>query len=280
MDTSHRNHGGFFGLGITAALSVLILLGATAWKITDAIHAHNETLSVSSTGSTDRISATGAQNPSSYASTNNGSSQSSTATAADDPYAPAHIGDNVASVLAADYQIMQKSGTYTAEQKAHVAQALGANLKASVAYKSYTSDSIKTDRPASDTSYARMLTYRTDLQSSLASLMKNTTPEIDLLTKYVQTNDPTYLTEIQKVSGNYKLAVAKTALVVAPGDAGAVHIGILNAMQEFAATLDQMVASANDPFTEATLINTYMQAQQDMFSSFNNLYGYYKSKQV
>lgn len=274
MDTSHRNHGGFFGLGMTAVLSVLVLLGATAWKITDAIHAHNETLSVSSANT---VSATGAQNPSSYASTNNDSSPDPTPTAADDPYAPAHIGDNVASVLAADYQIMQQNGTYTADQKAQVAQALGANLKASVTYKSYTSDSIKID---SDTSYARMLSYRTDLQTSLAPLMKNTTPEIDLLTKYVQTNDPTYLTEIQKVSGNYKLAVAKTALVVAPGDAGAVHIGILNAMQEFAATLDQMVASANDPFTEATLINTYMQAQQDMFSSFNNLYGYYKSKQV
>jgi hypothetical protein len=249
-----------------------------AWKITDAIHAHNETLSATDAAAT--ISATGAQNPSTYTSAQNGSVASLSSTASNDPYAPAHIGDNVASVLAADYQIMQKNGTYTADQKAQVAQALGANLKATVSYKSYTSDSIKIDSTNSGTSYARMLAYRTDLQSSLAPLMKNTTPEIDLLTKYVQTNDPTYLTEIQKVSGNYKLAVAKTALVVAPRDAGAVHIGILNAMQEFAATLDQMVASANDPFTEATLINTYMQAQQDMFSSFNNLYGYYKSKQV
>jgi hypothetical protein len=124
-----------------------------------------------------------------------------------------------------------------------------------------------------------MLAYRASLQTSLKPLLANTTPEIDLLTQYVQTNDPTYLTQLRQVADNYKLAATASAQITVPADAVTVQVGILNAMQEFAATLDQMAASANDPFTEATLINTYMQAQSDMFTSFNDLYGYYKSKQ-
>lgn len=256
---------------MSAVISLLVLVGAIGWKIDQVIQNNNASLAVVASAAAAGHSSIPDNNPAVDYSTSYGSGGTST-----DPYAPSQIGDNVASTLASDYVLLHASGTYSSTTAAQTAEALGENLKADVSYKTYASTDIPT---SADTSYAAMLAYRASLQTSLKPLMVNTTPEIDLLTEYVQTNDATYLTQLREAADNYKLAAAATAQVKVPADAVMVQLGILNAMQEFSATLDQMAASANDPFTEATLINTYMQAQSDMFTSFNNLYGYYKSKQ-
>ena len=263
---------GFSAISMSAMLSLLVLVGAIGWKIDQAFQNKNTALTVVASAAVAGHSGIPDNNP----SANYLNGISSTGSSSINPYDPSQIGDNVAATLASDYTLLQANGTYSTTTAAQTAEALGKNLKASVSYKMYAATDIKTD---SNTSYARMLSYRTDLQTSLAPLLKSTTPELDMLTKYVQTNDQTYLTQLRQAADTYKLAAAASAQVVVPADAVPVQLGILNAMQEFAATLDQMAANANDPFTEATLINTYMQAQSDMFSSFNNLYGYYKSKQ-
>jgi hypothetical protein len=274
VDNERSTPSGFLGLGATAILSIVVLVGAISVRIGQGFQDKTTALTVVASAAAAGHSGIPQNNPrADYGNLlGNGS-----ATAANDPYAPSQIGDNVVSTLANDYAILQQSGNYSTSSAVAAAQQLGTSLKATVTYKTYTAGDVKTSL---DTSYSRMLTYRSDLQASLAPLLANTGPEIDMLTKYVQTNDPIYLTKLQQAADNYKLAAAKTALVVAPADAVVVQLGILNAMEEFAATLEQMVANAKDPLTEATLINSYMQAQQDMFASFNNLYGYYKSKQV
>ena len=256
---------------MSAMLSVVVLLGAVSWRIDQAFQSKNEALTVIAGAAASGHGGVPDNNtPENYAV---GSEESDLTV---DPYSPSQIGDNVAATLADDYALLKANGTYSATTAAQSAKTLGENLKADVSYKTYAATDIPTSR---DTSYAGMLAYRASLQTSLAPLLKNKTPEIDMLTHYVQTNDPTYLTQLRQAADNYTLAAAASAQITVPADAVTVQIGILNAMQEFAATLDQMAASANDPFTEATLINTYMQAQSDMFTSFNNLYAYYKSKQ-
>ena len=49
-------------------------------------------------------------------------------------------------------------------------------------------------------------------------------------------------------------------------------------MEEFAATLDALVAHADDPFASVALLRGYNKAESDMLTSFNALTIYYKSK--
>lgn len=272
MENERSYKGGFSGISITAALSVIVLIGVLGWKIDQAFHNGNSGANVAAGAAAADHSGIGADPSSGPSSGEIGEGT----TSASDPSSPSEITDSVADTLANDYEIMQADGDYSTSSAAAVGSSLGSTLKADVTYKQYTASEIET---SPDTSYAGMIAYRTALQTSFAPLLKNTTPELDMLTEYVETNDPTYLTELQQAADNYKLAATETANVVVPADAVSIQIGILDAMDEFAATLDQLVASANDPFTEATLLNTYMQAQSDMFTSFNNLYGYEKSKQ-
>jgi hypothetical protein len=256
---------------MTAALSVAALIGVAGWKAVSFFNERSAGMSVVAGAAASEHSAIPIDNQSAdYGSIGVGSATTS------DPLAASVITDNVADALANAYATMQANGTYSTSTAAALSEQLGESIKAGVSYKTYSASDIKTDQ---DTSYARMLTYRAALQVSLAPLLKNTTPELDMLTSYVQTNDPKYLTQLTQAADNYKLAAIETASVVVPSDAVNVQVGILNAMNEFGATLDQLVASANDPFAEATLLNTYMQAQSDMFNSFNDLYTYYKSKQ-
>jgi hypothetical protein len=274
-ERSYRS--GFSGIGMTAVLSVMALVGVVGWKTTEFFQSRNAGMTVVASAAASGHSGIAiddqAPDGSDLGAIGAGTSSSS------DPLSASVITDNVADALANQYASMQASGTYSTSSAAAVSEQLGENIKADVAYKTYTASDIDIDKGGSDTSYARMLTYRAALQTSLAPLLKNTTPELGILTSYVQTNDPKYLTELEQAADNYKLAASETASVVAPADAANVQAGILNAMNEFGATLSQMAASANDPFAEATLLNTYMQAQNDMFSSFNDLYAYYKSKQ-
>lgn len=252
---------------------MVVLIGALGWKVDEAFQSKSTALTVVASAASAKQAGTPDTTSGAY---ENIQGTSDLATLAADPYGPSQITDNTARTLAAQYAQIQKNGAMTSAQKTQAAQDLGATLKAHITYTAYTASNIKTD---TDTSYARMLTYRGALQTSLAPLLDNTTPELDLLTGYIQTKDPHYLTQLQKAAATYKLVAVKTAHILVPTDAVNIHIGILNAMQQFAATLTQMVASADDPFVEATLLNTYMASQQEMFSSFNDLYGYYKSKQ-
>ena len=254
---------------MTAALSVIILIGAIGWKVDQSFQKSQAGISTTS------APAGSDSGNESAASSGAGLGIGSTSAAAD-PYAPSVISDNVAATLATDYAATAQGGAYSTSSAVQAAQALGASLNADVTYRVYGASDIKTDP---DTSYAGMLAYRASLQKTFTPLLANKQPELDMFSRYVETQDPQYLTELQQAADNYKLAAAETAQVVVPADAVSVQIGILNAMQSFAATLDQMAASADDPVAEAALVNTYLQGQQQMFSTFNALYAYYKSKQ-
>jgi hypothetical protein len=268
--------GGISGIGMTAVLSVTALTAVVGWKGIEYFQNRNAGMTVIA-HAVGEHSGIPIDNQSSNSAALGTLGSGSNATS--DPLAASVITNNIADALANEYAMMQSNGTYSTSTATAMSEQLGEKLKASVIYKTYTTSDIKADPRGSNTSYARMLSYRAALQGSLAPLLKNKSSELDMLTSYVQSNDPKYLTALTQAADNYKLAANESALIVVPSDAIGVQAGILNAMNEFGATLDQMVTSANDPFAEATLLNTYMQAQSDMFGSFNDLYTYYKSKQ-
>jgi hypothetical protein len=187
----------------------------------------------------------------------------------------AMIGPMVVAELVGQYAGLQDQGTYSQRSGEQAASSIAPNIRATVSYKTYALGDIKTD---SDTSYQRMLTYRSDLRIALAPLLQNTSSELDLYGKYIETSDPTYLIELSAAAKNYHVAAESAAALTVPRDAVNYHRDILNAMQEFAGMLDALAAHPGDVLASVALLRTYNQAEADMYTSFNALPAYYGQK--
>lgn len=259
--------------GTTAALSVIALIAILSWKVVS--------LATANAGATSYVAAAAVtEDPSRGASWQQEmallglSTEGGTADATSTDHL-AMIGPMVSAELVGEYIGLQSSGTYSSSSAQKAADDIASNVRAVVPYKTYTLADLKTD---SDISYNRMLTYRADLRDSLAPLLQNTNAELELYGKYTETSDPLYLEQLKAAALNYRAAADKTVLVVVPRDAVNYHIAILNAMQEFASVLDAMTAHTSDALTNAALLRSYNKAEQDMYTSFNNLSAYYGQK--
>lgn len=257
---------GFSPIFITAALSVVALLAVTVWEMNQTLTAKSAPVAYAPQGT---ILPALTQVPAT-ASTDQTADASSTPS---DPLST--LGNTVIDQLEGAYTQMQAAGIYSTSTAEAVGQSLAPFIAASVAYPTFSAHDVQTD---SDTSYTRMLQYRDDLRTAFSPLLQNTVPEYSIYAQYVDTKDSTYLTKLSQIAQNYRLAASSTAQVVAPADAVSYHVAILNAMEEFAATLDAMVAHADDPFASVALLRGYNQAESDMLNSFNSLTVYYKGK--
>lgn len=252
---------GFSAIGVTAMLSVFILVSATGWQIRETVTDKNVQTSyvATDTAKDARTAGVSATSPA-LSLPNTGESE---------------LGVSILDELVSKYISLQEGGVYTEEAGQKVAEQMAATLKPEVAYTPYTASDIATDP---DTTYARMLTYRRDLQSSLTPLLKSTQPEFEIFAYYIDTKDEKYLLRLREVAQDYRDAVSASARIRVPKDAVAEHIAILNALEQFAATLDAMTANASDPFASVALLRTYNEAEAEVFSSFNALAIYYKQK--
>ncbi len=254
-----RGKAGFSPIFITAAVSAVLLVAVAGWQIESAMHAR------STAGSyTAPTTEAGDSSAEGFASSTLASERSSTP-----------IGSAVLDGIVSQYLSLQEKGLYTPEAGAKTAEKIAETLRAPVSYHSYAAADITT---SADTSYARMLAYRADLQVSLAPLLKNTQPEYEIFAYYVSTKDKKNLEKLRAAAQNYRAAAGATAHVVPPKDALNEHLGILNSTEEFAATLDVLVANADDPFASVAALRTYNQAEADVLDSFSALAKYYREK--
>ncbi|MBI5003785.1 hypothetical protein HZC00_01690 [Candidatus Kaiserbacteria bacterium] len=185
------------------------------------------------------------------------------------------IGPNTMSRLMTYYSFLEQSGSYTPELGAQIAASIAPTVQAHVPYTMYDEASVQTDP---DTSYRRMRAYRTDLQKSFAPFSKNTAYELDLYNDYMQTHDEKYLSQLKTAAQNYRDAATLTAKVVVPTDAVSIHVGVLNALQEFSSTLTLIADNIHDPITSLALLSSYNKAEDSMTTSFAALDTYYASK--
>lgn len=253
---------GFSPIFITAGFAALALIGVVVWEVNSSVHASSAPTVISGNPS-------GTGTDSASLST----SGTTSTTTSGDPLSS--IGAIIVDQLQGAYQQMQLSGTYSTTSAQRAAESLAPYVVADVSYPTFSAGDLKTD---TTTSYARMLQYRSDLRVSLSPLLKNTQPEYEIFAYYVNTKDASYLKKLQAVAENYYAAATSTAKVIVPADAVSYHIAILNAMEEFGATLSAMATHADDPFASVALLRTYNRAEADMFTSFNSLTTYYKSK--
>ncbi len=266
---------GFTPIVITAAISIAALLAILGWQIEKNLQSKDAATSFTTSDLSAMPKDQDAidfQNILAGSSAGPGNAQGSATTSQD---LISFIGPAVMDQLLGAYVQIRQGGAYTSGQGQKAAEAFAPYVRAPIEFTSYQTTDIKTD---SDTSYKRMLAYRGDLRASLAPLLKNTEPEYEIFGLYASTKDPKYLAKLRGVAGNYRDAIVATARVVVPSDAVPYHIAILNALQEFAATLDAMSAHADDPFASVALLRTYDQAESDVLTSFNALATYYKNK--
>ena len=249
---------GFSPIFITATVSITALLLVAVWQIVSAVQGRSAPVSYT----TEIASSTGADG-------------------AEDNQVVAGVGTTpigsaLLDGLVAKYLSLQDKGLYTPEAGAAEAQKMAETLEAPISFKLYTKADITT---SADTSHARMLSYRADLQTSLAPLLKNTQPEYEIFAYYVSTKDKKNLEKLRSVAEDYRAAVSATAEVIPPKDALLQHLGILNAMGEFSATLDGLAANADDPFASVVLLRSYNGAEADVLAAFQALATYYREKQ-
>lgn len=268
---SHRSiQGSVLSIATTATLSVVMLIGIAGWQIVQSIGQKDNPSAIVASAAV----STGANGVPS----NNTNAESIAAIlgTGNETTDPSQISDGTIDSIAQQYSLMQEQGDYTATDRKQVAASIAASIHPDIAYTTYNASDIPTD---TDISYARMLQYRADLQTSLKPLLSNGDPELTIYSEYVQTGNVAYLNELKVASANYKAATAATAKLTVPADAVSQQVAILNAMQEFSATLDAMIQYADDSITSAALLQNYTRAQTDMAASFNNIALYFKSKQ-
>ncbi len=185
------------------------------------------------------------------------------------------IGPVVVAQIVGAYAGLQEQGAFNAASAQAVGENLASNLRAVVPHRTYTLADIPTD---ADTSYKRMLQYRTDMQDALKPLLENTRAEFELYGAYVESNDAALLDELKQYAVRYKQAAGRASGVVVPHDAASQHIDILNALESFAATIEKMAVHADDPFASAALLAKYNESETAMYSSFDRIAAYYRTK--
>ena len=85
------------------------------------------------------------------------------------------------------------NGSYSSTTIAQIAQQIGQSTRTQITYHGYSSSDIRTD---TDTSAARVLTYRKDMQTAEKPLLQNKQYELDLLREYSETKDTKYVDQM------------------------------------------------------------------------------------
>lgn len=246
---------------ITAGLAIVVLVGAGIWQITQSW----EQKTSAGTFIASAQEQGGAQNAA--------VATVDTSNATTDPIS--NVSDEALGEVVGAYAGLQQQGIYSSSTAAQVAGTIGLGLQAPVMYTPIGAADVKT---SSDTSYAAMMKYRADLQTSLKPLLKNTTPEYELFGAYVETKQKTYLDQIDAAARNYTAAASSTAALTVPADAVQVQIGLVNSLNEFAATLSAMESHADDPIAGSVLLENYNTAESDVLNAFQALVAYEQSK--
>lgn len=255
---------------MSATLSVVAVVGVATWQIGKILETKNTALHATATA-TAGVSLSGATDSSDLSTQlKAGTATSST------PEEISQIGTNAIGAVATYYALATQNTPYTPELGAQIIATVSPTVAARVPYQMYDAHMIATD---ADTSLARRDRYRTDLQTSLKPLTYNTRYELDLYNEYVHTRNTTHLEELKVAAHNYRTAASAAADVTVPANATLYHVGILNAMQEFSATLDMMADNVADPITSLALLKSYNQAESDMMSSFSALHAYFQHTQ-
>lgn len=259
--------GGLSSIAATAVLSVAGLLAVILWQTNATLSAKDRALHAvlqypSAENQTDTPWTAQAGNISESASIQDSNDLS-------------RIGTDAFGNLIGTYVNLKQSGAYTPATGERVANNVASSVEAPVSYEQFAKSDVKTD---ANTSYERMLAYRSDMRTALLPLLQNTEPEFAVFAHYVETGDKNSLANLETIAGRYQKSAVSAGNIVVPRDAVKYHADVINSLLQFSATLLQMVKYADDPMASLALLRTYNEVELSVFNSFNALASYQKNK--
>ena len=264
---------GLSSIATTAVLSVAVLLSALVWQVTTTIDTKKASLRVVSDYSKE-----GRATPTQESTSDQlqaGTVASATNTKPYDSNDLSQIGDNAFGKLIGTYVALKQSGAYTASAGERVAQDIATSLTAPVAYAPILESDIKAD---SDTSYKRMLQYRSDMRTAYEPLLQNKEPEFAVFARYVETGDKSNLATLSLYAERYKKTATNAKNATVPKDTISYHVRIANSLLQFAAVLEQMVKYADNSMASLALLRTYNSAELEVLTSFNSIATFQRNK--
>lgn len=264
----------FSPIVVVAALSVVALIGVSTWQATN-FWRDAEVVDPTVASNEIRITTSSAKGLVDWQRDFEDVAKADTETSdvSNDPDGLSNIRNNVLGTLLGSYVALKGAGTYTPAQGEAIASAIAEDLRASVSYRAYTTSDVQTD---ANVSLPRMLSYRSDMQTALEPILKNTEQELEIFAYYIETKDAGYLEELRSMATNYRAATENTLHVVVPKDAVLHHIAIMNALSEFEMILERMASYADDPFATAALLRTFNDAEMNVLLSFDALATYFR----
>ena len=178
------------------------------------------------------------------------------------------LGAGVLSQLSSAYNDLATHNMYSTSTRDAAVRNIVSSLRPDVTSHLYVAGELTT---TPDSSRARLIAYRSDLQNALKPLLENKQYELSLYAHYVATNDGADLAALERAALNYHKAALAAAQITVPDVAVSVHLNTLNALERFGSTLATQTASVSDPFASAALLSSYNTAESDVFLSFNEL---------
>jgi hypothetical protein len=116
------------------------------------------------------------------------------------------------------------------------------------------------------------------MREASAILITDDPPEFETFARYIETNNPERLRELERAEERYRGAEASVLAVVVPQDAAELHIRVVNSLGFFAHTLRQLIRYADSPLTSLAILRTYNEAEREMLYAFDALSSYYVKK--
>lgn len=254
----------------TAALSIASLLIIVSTRIADKV----QPAAVDTSAFTDELPTTvGFDNPNwkeELAMSELVASTSESIATTSDPLSL--LAGSVAQSLFGGYLSLKTHDAYTPERGERLARTVAENITAPALSEPYTLSTLTLD---TETSPQRILAYRSDMREALAPLITDEEPEFALLAQYFATKDPAWLERITTAASRYRSAEELVLTVAIPHSAASAHLRALNALRQYAETLERIPPHADDAFAAAALIKALNEGEREMLIAFDLLAKYY-----
>jgi len=183
--------------------------------------------------------------------------------------------DELGNRLISEYMTLKRTGAYTNERGISIGEKLSENIRQITPFEPRDAENIKSDP---DTSYERVLLYRSAMQEIFSPLLSLEEAEFVIYGRFVQERDTAALQTLLDTADVYESVANSAALITVPEDAVDEHLDVVNALSFYAAVLRDMVRYSYDSVASFALLRTYAQAEEYVFTTFNTLSSYYVLK--
>jgi hypothetical protein len=268
MERPHRSRiRGFSSMQVAAIVAAVLVFGSAVWKLYGHSALNAATVAVSA-------SRDGAAADADYGYFDAVTSPAATSST---PEEVAHLGDNIASQIMANYTVMQQEGSYTSAAAASAGADIAAEAgQVRIAHPIYTEADITIVQDA--LTPARITRYQEDMAKALRPLANNTAPELSFFGYFVETQDETYLAKLRGIADDYRAAAAQAEHVAVPFGMRSLHVSLLNALQAFSASIDAVIDNAGDPITSTALLVSYNRAEDTLRAVQSAYTSFYASR--